>query len=120
VCGLVGPSLRSTCGLAGAAGKAVRSATCESPEAELSGGFRCCCLGDGAVSCCSGHQRVIAGTRKGLSAFECPVDLIHDHGGLEDHAASILQDQRPVFLLASVHLSLDETAHRAPVVEQRL
>jgi hypothetical protein len=74
----------------------------------------------GRPRACSGHQRVIAGTRKCPSAFECPVDLIHDNGGLEDHAASIVQDQRPVLRLTSVHLSLDKTAHCAPVVEKRL
>jgi hypothetical protein len=39
---------------------------------------------------------------------------------MEDDAAAVLQDQRPVFLLAPVHLSLDKTAHRAPVGEKRL
>jgi hypothetical protein len=39
---------------------------------------------------------------------------------MEDDAAAVLLDQRPVFLLASVHLSLDKTAYRALVAEKRL
>jgi hypothetical protein len=50
------------------------------------------------------------------SALECSVHLIHDHGGLENYAAAVLQHQRPVFL-ASTQLSLNKTAYRAPAVE---